>query len=482
MQTVTGMGYRLLAPVVRIQAPLQELTPSGGISAEPEAVLGVPIHTRGPWSLLRTVLAISAGLAIVVLAITISRRVLAGLPGDQRPVTSIAVLPLADFSGDPGQAYFADGMTDELITMLARDSTLHITSRTSVMEYKGASRPLPEIASKLHVDGILEGSVSRSRDRVHMNLQLIRANTDTHLWAQSYDSDTADAVALPDRAARAIAARLKSTAASVPPMPHIRSDAHDEYLQRHFYFFGDNYPECAAHMQKAIDLQSDYADAWAGLADCFGAAAASGKASPSDASEKEYAAAMRAFQLDSNSAEAHHALAAYYLFHSWNPREAEVESRKAIALNPDWAEFHHLYCYILRAEGRDEESLNEQKRAIELDPYSRPWALGSEYTSLRRYDAAIAELEARASSHQQNYWLRMELARAYWLSGAKEQWVEQLRLAYLTVGIQPLRRRFSTLMHRAEPGLLGSGVSKGTSNESAPGLSHLFSSPRITLT
>ena len=130
------------------------------------------------------------------------------------PITSLAVIPLDNLSGDPNQEYFADGMTDELITMLAKDSNLRITSRTSVMQYKAAHRPLPEIARALNVDAILEGSVSRSNGQVHMTLQLIRADTDAHLWAESYDRGDNDVAALPDEAAQAIADRLRSSVAS----------------------------------------------------------------------------------------------------------------------------------------------------------------------------------------------------------------------------------------------------------------------------
>ncbi len=134
-------------------------------------------------------------------------------------IASLAVLPLNNLSGDPNEEYFADGMTDELTTMLAKDSTLRIVSRTSAMQFKDAHRSLPEIARALNVDAILEGSISRSSNRVHMTLQLIRGDTDNHLWAESYDRDTNDVAVLPDYAARAIAARLNSADAACTPTP-----------------------------------------------------------------------------------------------------------------------------------------------------------------------------------------------------------------------------------------------------------------------
>ena len=157
----------------------------------------------------------------------------AGIPTSSR----IAVLPLDNLSGDPAQNYFADGMTDELTTMLAKNSTLHVVSRTSAMQYKGAHRPLREIAQALGVDGILEGSVERADGKVHMTIQLIQADTDTHLWAESYDRNASDVVTLPEEAAQAIATRLHSTAATLKPARYVSPEAHDAYLRGMYLFY-----------------------------------------------------------------------------------------------------------------------------------------------------------------------------------------------------------------------------------------------------
>jgi TolB-like protein len=208
------------------------------------------------------------------------------------PIQSLAVLPLDNLSGDPSQEYFADGMTDELITMLAKDSTLCIVSRTSVMQYRGARRPLPEIARALHADAILEGSVSRSGDRVHMTLQLIRADTDSHLWADSFDRDAKD-VALPDEAAKDIAKQLHR---AVPTG------------------FGPRMEESGPWFQKAIDLQPDYALAWAGLANYYGEGIAGEVLDPRTSIVPEEQAAQRALELDPSLPEAHAAMAAMFRF------------------------------------------------------------------------------------------------------------------------------------------------------------------------
>jgi predicted Zn-dependent protease len=159
-----------------------------------------------------------------------------------------------------------------------------------------------------------------------------------------------------------------------------------------------------------------------------------GQIAPGEAFEKGHAAAMHALELDGTLPEAHHAMAAYYLFHAWDWQRAEEESKRAIGLNPNYAEFHHLYSYILFAQNRDQEAFEEQRRAMELDSFSRPWALGTAYTHRRQYDAAIAELRARASSHMRNFELQVDLARAFWLNGMQRDAVEQMEQGYLIIG------------------------------------------------
>src|SRR6202012_176210 len=155
----------------------------------------------------------------------------------RQPITSIAVLPLDNLSGDPSQNYLSDRITDELTTMLAKDSSPRVSSRPSVRQYKGVHRPLPEIARQLNVDGILEGSLARSGDNLHMTVQLIQAPTDTHLWAESYDRNANDLVSLPHDAALTIAQEPHSAVASQPPQKYVSPVAHDAYLRGHFLWF-----------------------------------------------------------------------------------------------------------------------------------------------------------------------------------------------------------------------------------------------------
>ena len=200
-----------------IRNPLPAEAPASAlahVTSATESISQVPSTASHPrhWILLGSLTAVAA--ALLATSVGPHPPAMRLFRGNAPAITSLAVIPLDNLSGDPSQEYFADGMTDELITMLAKNSSLRIVSRTSVMQYKGARRPLPEIARQLGVDGILEGSVSRSGNRVHMNIQLIQAPTDTHLWAESYDRDSNEAAALPHEAAEAIAKRLNSSVTS----------------------------------------------------------------------------------------------------------------------------------------------------------------------------------------------------------------------------------------------------------------------------
>ena len=188
-----------------------------------------------------------------------------------------------------------------------------------------------------------------------------------------------------------------------------------------------------AYMEKAIALQPDYAMAWSGLSEAYGGSAAVGEIPPIAAFQKAHDAALRALELDDSLDEAHDAIAAYYLFDAWDWQRADAESQRALALNPNSAEIHHLRSYILRSQNRDQEALEEQKRATQIDPFGRPWALGAAYIYLHQYDAAIDELQARASSHLQDFWLQEELAKAYWFKGNKNAWATHMQQGYLVI-------------------------------------------------
>jgi TolB-like protein/DNA-binding winged helix-turn-helix (wHTH) protein len=398
----------------RHQPPLQ-VTPHAWAVAS----LSIFRHRSTPFAAAAIILVLAAGFLV-------ARRVQQSRSAKSaRLIRSIAVLPLENLSGDPNQDYFADGMTDELITMLAKNPGLRVISRTSAMQYKKVHQPLPEIAQALGVDGILEGSVNRSGNRVHVNLQLIYAPTDTHVWAEGYDRDLNGAFSLPGELAQRIAKEAK--AASVPPRPqrHVNPAAHDAYLQGRYLWFAGNYDECRKYFEKAIQLQPDYAPGWSGLSASI-LAGGPGTGPMREVVDKAEAAARQAVELDDSFAEGHHAMAAVYLFGKWDWDRAEAESRRSLELDPNFSEAHHLHSYILFAMNRQEEALEEQKRATEIDPFERPWALGRAYYRVRQYDAAIEEFRMRAHAGSAALWVHLYLSRVYGFKGMDKESVREL--------------------------------------------------------
>jgi len=207
-------------------------------------------------------------------------------PNPRTQIRSIAVLPLTNLSGDPAQDYFADGMTDELITALAKNRSLRVVSRTSTMQYKGVRRPLRDIARELGVDGILEGSLERSGNRVHMTVQLIHAPSDTHIWAESYDRDSSEVFSLPSELSRTIAKEVKVAVAPAGPQRNINPEAHDEYLRGRYLWYSMENENSRKHFEKAIQLQPDYAAAWSGVADDYIASVVEGLVPPEPTMQK----------------------------------------------------------------------------------------------------------------------------------------------------------------------------------------------------
>ena len=316
-------------------------------------------------------------------------------------IRSLAVIPLDNFSGDPGQDYLADGMTDELITMIARNSTLRITSRTSVMQYKGVHRPLSEIAHSLGVDGIVEGSIARKGDQIHMTLQLIRADTDSHIWAQSFDRATSD-TGLAEDAAQEIAKQLHSSKPVATTQRYINPEAHDAYLRGKYLWFSDKLLESGEYFRRATEIQPDYAEAWAGLADYYGEGAADDVLDPRTAFGPQEEAAKRALELAPDLAEAHLAMAAVYLIARWDLTNADLESQRAISLDPHDGESYYFRACVLDAMDRHAEAIEAAKRSVELAPYQRPSALAEMYFLDRQYDAALSEIRLRLEAQPNN--------------------------------------------------------------------------------
>lgn len=337
-------------------------------------------------------------------------------PVDPATVRSLAVLPLENLSGDLAPEHFADGMTDALITDLAKIGVLRVISRTSVMRYRGTREPLPEIAQKLHVDAVVEGSVQRSADRVRINVQLIHAATERHLWTETYERDQSDVLVLQSEVARAIAREIKIKLtpqeevclASTRP---VHREAYEAYLKG-LYHWNKQAPQgvqkALEYFQQAIEKDPGYALAYARLADCHNRLGTFELRSPQESFAKATAAAMKALELDEKLAEAHTALAFARLYYDWDWPGAEREYRRALELNPGSGEAHEWYSFYLMTMARTEESLAEMKRAHELDPLSlniTTW-LGWPFYYARQYDQAIEQFR-KALDMEPNYWYAM---------------------------------------------------------------------------
>jgi TolB-like protein/DNA-binding winged helix-turn-helix (wHTH) protein len=395
IETIPRVGYRFIGPV-NATTETQEAT-SGREIPQPQNLDSAPLaevagSKRARW----VVIAACVTVAALAAAWFIHWRLRAS-----EPIQSLAVLPLDNLSGDSSQDYFADGMTDELITMLAKDSNLRIVSRTSVMQYRGARRPLTEIARELHADAIVEGSVSHSTGHVHLTLQLIRADTDSHLWAESYERD-ADDVALPDEAAKAIAKQLHRAAPMLKAARYVNPAAHDAYLHGKYLWFGANMEDAGAWFRKALELQPDYALAWAGLANYYGEGIVVGALDPRTSIVPQEQAAQRALELDPDLPQAHSAMAAMFLIDRWDWADADREILRAISLDPQNAEWYYLRSDVMLALNRQADVIALGKKVMELDPFSRPYALAGLYENTRQFDAALAETRLRLEANPNN--------------------------------------------------------------------------------
>jgi TolB-like protein/DNA-binding winged helix-turn-helix (wHTH) protein len=417
--TVSGKGYRFVAGEngnQRYAAPSETPTASPSGSDLPER--GSDAAVMPAVQNHRANLAIAISICVVVAAILISflrHRIVRANQASQ--IHSIAVIPLANRSRDATQDYLADGLTDELITALAKNRTLRVVSRTSAMQYKGVNRPVRDIARELNVDGILEGSIERTANRVHMTVQLIYAPTDSHVWAESYDRDLDQAYSLPEELSQVVAKEVKAATSPTPTPRYISPEAYDAYLRGRYYWFAVDIDQSQQAFEKAIQLQPDYAAAWSGLADAYCLRAVYGLGPGPDAMTKMESAAWKAVELDNSSAEAHNSLSAWYFFFAWDPQRALAEADRALALNSRLTQSHFLRAHALIALHRTDEAIQEEKRFVELDPFVFPWALGLAYLNLGQIDNAIAELRVRTQVQPNDFFSHYALAEAYWLKG-----------------------------------------------------------------
>jgi len=347
-------------------------------------------------------------------------RFIANLGVTPGQIKSLAVLPLENLSRDPEQEYFAEGLTEALITTLAKIGELRVVSRTSAMQYKGVHKPLREIARELEVNAIVEGTVLRAGRRVRITAQLIDAPKESHLWAESYERDLRNVLALQTEVAQAIAReiRVKLTPldqARFADAPAVDPDAYEAYLKGRYHWnrrSGAAVKKAIQWFQRAISKDPSYAAAYTGLADCLSALGWWGFVSPDDGCGKAKGLALQALKMDPSLAEAHASLAWATLLYDHDFGAAEREFERSIELNPRYAPAHQWFGLYLGITGRYEEGYTELKRAIRLDPHPiMNQSLGFVLIFARRYDQASEQFE-RAIELDANF------APAYWGLGA----------------------------------------------------------------
>ncbi len=333
-------------------------------------------------------------------ATSFSNALRAPAPKDEG-ITSIAVLPLTNLSGDPTQEYFSDGMTEALITDLAKIGALKVISRTSVMRYKGSDKPLPEIARELSVDAIVEGSVLRAGDEVRITAQLIHAASDTHIWAESYDRDLTNILSLQAEVARAVAREVE-----VKLTPHeetrlvvkqtVNPAAHEAYLKGRYFWEqrGQGLRKSIELFEQALAHDADFAPGYAGLADAYALLGFYGYLPPNEVLPQAKKAALKALAIDDNLAEAHASLGYIHTIFDWEWEKGRRELQRALELNPSYGPARVWYCVWLWFMGRIEEANAEVRHGLERDPLSviMHAHLGIGLVMLQKYAEAAQQL------------------------------------------------------------------------------------------
>jgi TolB-like protein/Flp pilus assembly protein TadD len=344
------------------------------------------------------------------------------------PEKSIAVLPFENRSRDPDNAYFAEGVQDEILTRLAKIADLKVISRTSTQKYKSVPDNLRDIARQLGVANILEGSVQKAGDQVRITVQLINANTDTHLWAESYDRALTDIFAVESEVAKTIADTLRAKLTGseerlMSKKPTANPEAYELYLRGRFFWnkrTGADLEKAIEYFNQATTKDPGYALAYAGLADAYVLLSGFGAASPKDSFPQAKAAAEKALELDNTLGEAHASRALALFAYDFNFAEANREFRRAIELNPNYATAHQWYGESgLTPLGQFDEAIAEIKRALKLDPLSViiNADLGTILFTARRYDDAIAQLRKTLEMDPTFYYAHYNLGEALEMKG-----------------------------------------------------------------
>ena len=429
VETVAKQGYRFVAPVTTVP----------GWEAPPRSESRVVKYA----ALVALIVALLAALAYWRWHGSANR------PGLLSEKIVLAVLPFDNLSRDRDQEFFSDGLTEEMIAQLGKlnPERLTVIARGTVEKYKGTSLTVNQIGRELHADYLVEGSVRRASDQVRITVQLIRVGDQTDLWAESYDRELKDILALQSSVAATIADQVHinlpvEQQARLASPHHPDPEAYEAYLKGRYYWnkrTADGLSKGAFYFQQAIDKDSGYGEAYSGLADCNSGLAWHGFKSPSDALPKARAAALKAIEIDPLSAEAHASLA-LVLHHSWDWAGAETEFKRALQLDPRYANAHHWYGDYLSVQGQHQEALREAKQALELDPLNLmvgTWVGLRSYLD-RKYQTGIEQSRNIVDLDPNFAAAHLVLGENYVQMGLHRQALDELQTAAKLSGNSPI--------------------------------------------
>jgi TolB-like protein/DNA-binding winged helix-turn-helix (wHTH) protein len=420
IETLPRKGYRFIGAVESIQSP----APEANVAAPPvpsvqEGAISLKLAGRRTgWRICAATLA----LVILLLAtlLIIRQRTAVNATGTAAEIHSLAVLPLENVSGDPSQDYFADGMTDQLITNLGQIGSLRVISRTTIMQYRGVHKALPQIAHELNVDAVVEGTVMRSGGRVRISAQLIQASVDRQLWAQSYEDQVQNVLAVQHEISKAIANQVRM---ALTPRGHIRAgidrpldpEAYESYLRGEYWlnrFTPESIQQATVHFQHAIDKDPDYAPAYAKLSGCYRMLANMGVLPTDAANRKANALVAKALELEPYFLAAHASKGWGLLMHDLDFAASGSEFKLAVDLDPNSPEAHQGLSDYYATIGRVQDAVQEAERTRELDPLASIVNnnLCQKLAFARRYDEVLAQCKANIDLDQNS-------ARSLWIVG-----------------------------------------------------------------
>lgn len=448
IETVARRGYRFIGKIdlgKEIQPSLVPVELEGDSQPGRSTFLFEKVLWKS-WAALLTGFILAIGFATLLVAANVYglRDWLIGpAAAGRRQVRSLAVLPLENVSSDPKQEYFADGMTEELITQLSKLGAVKVISHTSVMQYRGSKKSMRQIADELHVDAVVEGAVQLDGNRVRISAELINGATDQHIFAENYDRQLGDVLLLQTEVATDIAKQIdlrltpqqeKKLHAEAHP---VNPEAYQSYLLGRFYWnkrTANGLAQSGRYFQDAIEEDPNFALAYSGLSDYYAFLTLIGGPEvlpPGQAMLQSKNAAIKALQLDDSSAEAHASMGNVLHNYDWEFARAEAEFQRAIVLNPNYSTAHHLYAHLLMQMGRTDEGLREARRALELDPFS-PFinnGLARQLYLARKYDQAMTQCLYAEQIDPSYLPARILLGLAYTQTGKINEGISALRQA-----------------------------------------------------